>query len=708
VVCLELFDKLLDNALELEILFSKIKDKESERHVYSVPLEYYISKETEILKSISASDLENLVSYMKSRYGFTFDGLFFPKFFLYKDNHLCVLRVYRQIFQLNQFYQLQKLSNVSCFEAEKLSISSYMVGVKNQANAISLFESILLNNYLTLDSKYESKLSYLYLTLDNKSCVKKDVFSSSFIEDVLKFVGCDIYELSNSIFEHCFNSEFLSIFQSYFFSLEEEYRQDIFQFIKAAYLKCKEHNESLSCDWVTDFLKDYFVGQLNFSLIEPLAIKPSAKIKNFSFSELSYFDSIFFSLMDMTKEIWHFCKVVMESKANNEPTESRTIYYEKIKSLLANREMFMDKIVNFEDFQEYVLLVYGVEEIDPLFLVSLTSSVIHNSSLEDIEVEYSLIEEFVVRFILESSKSIELDSKIEQDGISTSLYEPDIDEVSMRVSKLEKVLKAFISYFRSHSTEEDFRNSFILSNKLAPTFKKWLIKCYSQADYIITPTPYSKRLLEGYGLKQSIQAISNGIDLTFFKSTKNEGPEFRKTYGYKKEDIVIVGIGLYLERKGILDFVELAKRMPEYQFIWFGHVNKAVIPKKIKRALRVNLPNLKFPGYVEPSMIRSALKESNLYIFPTLEETEGIPAMEACAMKCDAIVRDIPVFDDWLEDGKNIYKAKNINDFEIKIRKIINKELPSLVKEGYKVAESRDIKKIGEELKKVYEEVMKM
>lgn len=456
MVCLELFDKLLDNALELEILFSKIKDKESERHVYSVPLEYYISKETEILKSISASDLENLVSYMKSRYGFTFDGLFFPKFFLYKDNHLCVLRVYRQIFQLNQFYQLQKLSNVSCFEAEKLSISSYMVGVKNQANAISLFESILLNNYLTLDSKYESKLSYLYLTLDNKSCVKKDVFSSSFIEDVLKFVGCDIYELSNSIFEHCFNSEFLSIFQSYFFSLEEEYRQDIFQFIKAAYLKCKEHNESLSCDWVTDFLKDYFVGQLNFSLIEPLAIKPSAKIKNFSFSELSYFDSIFFSLMDMTKEIWHFCKVVMESKANNELTESRTIYYEKIKSLLANREMFMDKIVNFEDFQEYVLLVYGVEEIDPLFLVSLTSSVIYNSSLEDIEVEYSLIEEFVVRFILESSKSIELDSKIEQDGISTSLYEPDIDEVSMRVSKLEKVLKAFISYFRSHSTEEDF------------------------------------------------------------------------------------------------------------------------------------------------------------------------------------------------------------------------------------------------------------
>lgn len=296
-----------------------------------------------------------------------------------------------------------------------------------------------------------------------------------------------------------------------------------------------------------------------------------------------------------------------------------------------------------------------------------------------------------------------LNPQDDYDIVDLNLYGPKSYHLAKKARKEGKKV-----VYHAHSTEEDFRNSFILSNKLAPTFKKWLIKCYSQADYIITPTPYSKRLLEGYGLKQSIRAISNGIDLTFFKSTKKEGPEFRKTYGYKKEDIVIVGIGLYLERKGILDFVELAKRMPEYQFIWFGHVNKAVIPKKIKRALRVNLPNLKFPGYVEPSMIRSALKESNLYIFPTLEETEGIPAMEACAMKCDTIVRDIPVFDDWLEDGKNIYKAKDINDFEIKIRKIINKELPSLVKEGYKVAESRDIKKIGEELKEVYEEVMKM
>jgi len=330
-----------------------------------------------------------------------------------------------------------------------------------------------------------------------------------------------------------------------------------------------------------------------------------------------------------------------------------------------------------------VLLYTEVEDI--VSKAGIGKAIKHQQkALESVGVEYTL------------------NPKDDYDIVDLNLYGPK----SYHLAKCAKKAGKKVVY-HAHSTEEDFRNSFILSNKLAPTFKKWLVKCYSQADYIITPTPYSKMLLESYGLKQPIRAISNGIDLDFFKSSKKEKTEFRKTYGYKKEDIVIVGIGLYLERKGILDFVELARRMPEYKFIWFGHVNKAVIPKKIKKALKVNLPNLKFPGYVEPSMIRTVLKEVNLYIFPTLEETEGIPAMEACAMKCDAIVRDIPVFEGWLEDGKNIYKAKDIDDFEIKIKKIIKKELPSLVEEGYKVAQSRDIKKIGHELKEVYEEVMR-
>lgn len=260
--------------------------------------------------------------------------------------------------------------------------------------------------------------------------------------------------------------------------------------------------------------------------------------------------------------------------------------------------------------------------------------------------------------------------------------------------------------YHAHSTEEDFRNSFKFSNQLAPIFKWWICKCYKLGDHIITPTPYSKKLLEGYGLK-NISAISNGIDTNFFKKDELLGEQFRKKYNFKETDKVVMGIGLYLERKGILDFVELAKRLPQYKFIWFGYTDLKLVPKKIRKAVTTNLPNLIFAGYVEPEMIKGALSGADLYIFPTLEETEGIPIMEACACKQKALIRDIPVFEGWLNDSKNVYKAKDIDEFEIKIKKILNNELPDLTEEAYKVALGRDVKKVGTELIKVYEDVLK-
>ena len=263
--------------------------------------------------------------------------------------------------------------------------------------------------------------------------------------------------------------------------------------------------------------------------------------------------------------------------------------------------------------------------------------------------------------------------------------------------------------YHAHSTEEDFKNSFILSDRASTLFKRWLIKCYSLGDVIITPTPYSKKLLENYeGLEdKKIYAISNGIELEYFKPDEEAPLDFRNVYGYTKEDKVVVGIGLYIERKGIVDFVELARRLPEYKFIWFGHSPLSAATEKVREAVGTKLPNLKFAGYVEQDMIRSALKDANLYVFPTLEETEGIPAIECCAMKQNLLVRDIPVFDDWLEDGLNCYKAKNVDEFETKIKDILEGKLPNLTEEAYKVAQERDIKIIGEQLKEVYESLYK-
>ena len=291
------------------------------------------------------------------------------------------------------------------------------------------------------------------------------------------------------------------------------------------------------------------------------------------------------------------------------------------------------------------------------------------------------------------------------DILHINTYFPKSYRIAKRAKKKGKKI-----VYHAHSTEEDYKNGFILAKQTSKLFKKWLIKCYSLGDVIVTPTLYSKNLLQGYkGLEnKKIYDISNGIEIDFFKKDKKLGEKFRKDYGFTKDDKIVMGIGLYIERKGIVDFVELAKRLPEYKFIWFGYSPLAAATKPVRKAVNTKLDNLFFPGYVERDVIKGAMSGADLYIFPTFEETEGIPIIEACACKQNAIVRDIPIFDGWLEDGKNVYKAKDVAEFEKKIKMFFDGELPSVVDEAYKVAVERDLKTVGKKLKQVYTDVMKM
>ena len=292
-----------------------------------------------------------------------------------------------------------------------------------------------------------------------------------------------------------------------------------------------------------------------------------------------------------------------------------------------------------------------------------------------------------------------LNKNDEYDILHINTYFPKSYFVAKKAKKKGKKI-----VYHAHSTEEDYRNGFIFSKITSKIFKWWIVKCYSLGDVIVTPTPYSKRILSGYkGLKgKKIVDISNGIDLDFFKKDETLRKKFRQRFNFEKEDKVVFGIGLYIARKGILDFVELAKRLPQYKFIWFGYSPLAFSGRQVKKAVKTRLSNLTFAGYVSPDIIKEAMNGADLYLFPTLEETEGIPIIEACACKQNAIIRDIPIFDEWLIDGQNVYKAKDVDEFESKIRLFFSGKLKDVTENGYDVAKQRDFKIIGDKLKKVY------
>lgn len=262
--------------------------------------------------------------------------------------------------------------------------------------------------------------------------------------------------------------------------------------------------------------------------------------------------------------------------------------------------------------------------------------------------------------------------------------------------------------YHAHSTEEDFRNSFVFSNQLAPLVRQRLINTYSSADYIITPTPYSKSLLESYGIPLEISAVSNGIDLTRFEYDEEKIKAFRRYFSLRDDEKVVLSVGLFFERKGILDFIEVARHFPNVKFIWFGETPLYSVPQKIREAVEEEHPeNVLFPGYVKGPIIEGAYMSADCFFFASQEETEGIVVLEALAGKRQCLLRDIPVYDPWLVNGVHCYKGKNNEEFIDLLGKILYKELPYLGEAGYQVAKERSIANVGQKLKAIYQKVLR-
>ncbi len=276
---------------------------------------------------------------------------------------------------------------------------------------------------------------------------------------------------------------------------------------------------------------------------------------------------------------------------------------------------------------------------------------------------------------------------------------------AVRMAKKARKINIPVAY-HAHSTREDFRNSYIGANLVSGIFKQWIKYCYNLGDVIITPTEYSKKLLTGYGIKKPIFAVSNGIDLDDYKPTEEKGRKFRERYGIADNEKVIMSIGLLMMRKGVPDFAELARRMPEYKFIWFGTANLKLVGKDVRKAVTAAPPNLIFAGYANKPQIQEALSGADLFLFPSFEETEGIVVLEALAMKIPVLLRNIPVYEGWLENNKNCYMANNVEEFEKLARGILENKLPNLTEAAFETAKTRSLKVTGAKLAEVYQKAV--
>ncbi len=296
-----------------------------------------------------------------------------------------------------------------------------------------------------------------------------------------------------------------------------------------------------------------------------------------------------------------------------------------------------------------------------------------------------------------------IDTTAKPDGSTSIIHINTLFPDSLAMLLRARMHKWKVVYF-AHSTMEDFKRSFPLSTLLAPLFCRYLRFCLNRADIVITPTGYSKRLLLKYGVKRPVYPLSNGVDTSFFQKDREKGEAFRRKYGFGKEDKVVISVALPIERKGILEFIEIARKMEDVHFIWFGSLSSFLIPAKVKKAMRRAPQNVTFAGYVSQDELIGAYSGADCFLFMSHEETEGIVVLEALSSGIPAVLRSIPAYSALSEGERYPYFFSDGKECMDLLEKILYEGNPNDASFEVDIARKRDISEIGKAYRKIYQE----
>ncbi|HEX3320321.1 MAG TPA: glycosyltransferase [Terriglobales bacterium] len=145
---------------------------------------------------------------------------------------------------------------------------------------------------------------------------------------------------------------------------------------------------------------------------------------------------------------------------------------------------------------------------------------------------------------------------------------------------------------------------------------RWL---YKRADHIIAISPFLARFANFcYGDK--VSCLPLGIDRSIFHSVGSQRPRRCR----------VVGCGSIKASKNPQAFLELAARLTEADFIWFG--DGELLPTLNDEARRRRLNNLRFTKAVSPQVLADEFRRSSIFVLPS--RAEGVPKVTQEAAAC--------------------------------------------------------------------------
>lgn len=224
-----------------------------------------------------------------------------------------------------------------------------------------------------------------------------------------------------------------------------------------------------------------------------------------------------------------------------------------------------------------------------------------------------------------------------------------------------------------HFLPDTLDGSIHLPSSALAVFKKYITHFYNTADYLIVVNPIFIKDLVRFGINEDkIKYIPNFVSKdTFYKQDNKKVLQTKAQYQINPSDFVVLGVGQVQTRKGVKDFIEVAKRLPEITFVWAGGFSFGKITdgyEELKQIYENPPQNVRFIGIVPRDSMNDIYNMADILFMPSYNELFPMSILEAVNSQKPLLLRDLELYEDIL--FKKYLVAKDNNGFVKTIQKL--------------------------------------
>lgn len=217
-----------------------------------------------------------------------------------------------------------------------------------------------------------------------------------------------------------------------------------------------------------------------------------------------------------------------------------------------------------------------------------------------------------------------------------------------------------------HFLPSTLEDSIELPRLVQKLFCKYVMAFYNQMDYLVVVNPTFQDALIKSGITQPrIVYIPNYVSEEDFHNVSiSDIAKTREKYKIRLKDFVVLGVGQVQTRKGILDFIKTAKKLPDIQFVWaggfsFGNITAGY--QQLKKIVESPPENVTFTGIIDRSRMCEIYNMADVFFLPSYEELFPMSVLEAMSCKIPILLRDSK---EYISILKNYYlKGNTVEDF---------------------------------------------